>query len=210
MYEPIRLLSYKPSKEGTELKVLIDNPYIGEFLQKHKITKGEIRFDDERHITGEQRRKFYATVSDIAEELGYPNNAMEDIIKARYLLETGEEKISLRDCSVTQARNLINIALAYVLELGVEMNVSVLERTDDIAYVLAKCLYLKICPICGGKAEVHHLEAIGMGRDRKIYDDDEHEVIALCRIHHTEAHKIGVESFKSKYKVFGIKKKYLK
>ncbi|HFJ5792851.1 TPA: putative HNHc nuclease, partial [Enterococcus faecium] len=42
-------------------------------------------------------------------------------------------------------------------------------------------------------------------RKRKEVDHSEYTFAALCRIHHTEKHKIGVINFKNKYQIKGIK-----
>jgi len=57
----------------------------------------------------------------------------------------------------------------------------------------------KKCIICGKHADIHHLDAIGMGNNRKGYDDSNSRKIGLCREHHSEAHAIGVLKFQQKY-----------
>ncbi|MHB8171232.1 MAG: putative HNHc nuclease [Thermincolia bacterium] len=52
--------------------------------------------------------------------------------------------------------------------------------------------------------EKETVDVIGMGRDRREYDDSKHEKIALCREHHTEAHTIGWKTFAGKYHVIGL------
>jgi len=79
-----------------------------------------------------------------------------------------------------------------------------LDRTDDIGKALWLCLKHKKCILCGKPADIHHVQAIGMGMDRKTYDDSKHEKIALCREHHTEAHATGWKTFSKKYHVYGI------
>lgn len=64
---------------------------------------------------------------------------------------------------------------------------------------------LKKCAICGREGEIHHVDTIGMGNDRRKVDDSDYRKICLCRQHHTEAHNIGMTEFESKYKVYGIK-----
>lgn len=58
--------------------------------------------------------------------------------------------------------------------------------------------------MCGRPGEIHHVDAIGMGRDRNRVDDRRMRKICLCREHHTEAHKIGQPTFMKKYHVHGI------
>ena len=60
------------------------------------------------------------------------------------------------------------------------------------------------CSICGRKGKVHHWDAIGMGNDRKHYDDSTNRKICLCREHHTLAHSYGRERVMQVYHVFGV------
>ena len=79
-----------------------------------------------------------------------------------------------------------------------------LDYVDDIDdYVLA-CLTQKKCVICGAKADLHHCETVGMGRNRDEIIHEGMEVLPLCREHHTEAHTIGRDSFNSKYHIHGV------
>ena len=60
-----------------------------------------------------------------------------------------------------------------------------------------------------------HLEAIGMGGNRKKPSLKHYSCIPLCRIHHTERHSLGLPRFEKKYKInlwkeaFRILRKYL-
>ena len=81
-----------------------------------------------------------------------------------------------------------------------------MKRTDDINAYLIQCIRHKRCCICGRPADIHHVDAIGMGNDRRNFDDSENDIIALCREHHTQAHSLGNVRFMERYKVYGIKK----
>ena len=58
------------------------------------------------------------------------------------------------------------------------------------------------CLICFRKpADPDHLEAIGMGGNRKKPSKKHYSCIPLCRIHHTERHSLGTKRFEDKYKI---------
>ena len=77
---------------------------------------------------------------------------------------------------------------------------------EDFAYFEYACLMNKCCVICGKKpSDLHHLDTIGQGVDRRKTNHLEHRAVQLCRIHHNEAHSLGIETFLSKYHVNGIK-----
>ena len=80
-----------------------------------------------------------------------------------------------------------------------------MDVQDDIGKYLWLCIKYRKCTICGQHGEIHHLNAVGAGRDRKHIDHSQHDLICLCREHHNEAHQIGVNTFKKKYQVDGIK-----
>ncbi|HHQ0037340.1 TPA: putative HNHc nuclease, partial [Listeria monocytogenes] len=56
----------------------------------------------------------------------------------------------------------------------------------------------------GRRGEIHHVDPVGAGRDRRNYDHSKSRLICLSREMHTEAHQIGWLTFKSKYHVDGI------
>ena len=53
--------------------------------------------------------------------------------------------------------------------------------------------------------QLHHVDAVGMGRNRKDIIHLGMRVMPLRSDLHYEAHTIGQNSFEEKYKVFGIK-----
>ena len=98
----------------------------------------------------------------------------------------------------------INFIIDICLENGIILSDSFVERAEDIEYMLKSCLRNRRCSICGTKGEVHHWDAIGMGNDRRHYDDSANRKICLCRKHHTLAHSYGRERFMQIYHVFGV------
>lgn len=210
MYKQGNINAYKYDEQNTVLQIVI--PERIHELQKYSINgvvPVEIRIDDGRTITVEQRKKAYATINDISVYTGHAPEFLKEYFKYIMIAETGVEYISLSSCTVTEAREYINTLIEFCIQHGVELQQTLIERTDDIAMALIFCLRHRKCCLCGRDGEIHHIDAIGMGNDRKVLDDSEHEVMALCRKHHSEAHQIGVESFQVKYKVFGIKRKYV-
>jgi hypothetical protein len=61
-----------------------------------------------------------------------------------------------------------------------------------------------MCAICNKKAEVHHVDVVGMGANRNKIVHLGMRAIALCRKHHNEAHTRG-QAFFDDYHVYGIK-----
>jgi len=58
------------------------------------------------------------------------------------------------------------------------------------------------CLICFSEnPDPDHLEAIGMGGNRKKPTLKHYSCIPLCRLHHTERHAVGTTEFEAKYKI---------
>jgi hypothetical protein len=204
MYAEAILDKYKESEKGTELMITIPGKRIGEILTEKRIKNAELRFDDGRTISIEQRKMAYATIRDIADYTGYLPEEQKEWMKYHYMIKTGNDYISLSDCSMDEAREFINVILEYAIENGVQLSEKAILRTDDIGKYLYFCIKHKKCAICGRDGEIHHEDAIGMGNDRKTVDDSNYRKICLCREHHTIAHQMGVERFQKVYKVYGI------
>lgn len=204
MHAIVKINQYRERNDGTDLVVSVPDLKLGDMFQRKKIRNAEIRFDDGRHISAEQRKKAYATIRDISDWTGYLPEEMKEILKYQHMMRTGDAYFSLSNCSMDTAREFINTILEFALENGIPLSDNAIERTDDIGRYLYYCLLHKKCAICGKDGEIHHEDAIGMGNDRTKVDDSSYKKICLCREHHTLAHSLGVIRFREMYKVYGI------
>lgn len=204
MHVLVELNKYRETDDGTELLIMVPKCRIGEMLTKKHIKQAEIRFDDGRHISAEQRKKVYATIRDIADYTGYLPEEQKEWLKYLHISKTGCDYFSLSDCTMDTAREFINTILEYALENGIPLSEEAINRTDDIGRYLYFCIMKKKCAICGKDGEIHHEDAIGMGNNRNTIDDSGYKKICLCRFHHTQAHNLGVLRFTEMYKVYGI------
>ena len=204
MHSIVTLDKYRETESGTELLITVPDRQIGGMLADKCIKRAEMRFDDGRTISIEQRKKAYATIRDIADYTGYLPEEQKEWLKYLYISQTGGDYFSLSDCSMTTAREFISCILEWAIENGVPLSENAIERTDDIGRYLYYCLKARKCAVCGKDGEIHHEDAIGMGNDRRKLDDSNHKKICLCRLHHTIAHQKGVKAFTECYKVYGI------
>lgn len=204
MYTLARIIKCAEKHNGTYLVIYIPGLRLAGMIARKIIEKIEIRFDDGRHISAEQRKKAYATIRDIADYTGYLPEEQKEWLKYLHISRTGDEYFSLSNCSMDTAREFINTILEYALEEGIPLSESAIERTDDIGKYLYFCIMHKKCAVCGKPGEIHHEDAIGMGNDRRKIDDSNYKKICLCRLHHTIAHQKGVIEFRKVYKVYGI------
>ena len=102
------------------------------------------------------------------------------------------------------ARDLQTYLIDFCFDYCIRTADSMLDRCGDIEQYLWLCLKHRRCAICNNPGEPHHVDAIGMGNNRKKMDDSKHRKICLCRGHHDEAHNMGWPEFAKLYKVRGI------
>jgi len=208
MYKTVRAKIHKETRQGTILYVLAPNESLTDELSKLEaedgLLKGELKIDDGRHISSDQRKRAYATIADIAIHTGYLPEELKEIMKYWYIAETGADYFSLSDCSMTTARLFINYLIDFAMKWEIPLMDTAINRTDDISAALYSSLMHKRCICCGKAGELHHEDVVGAGRNRKQIIHLGMKVICLCRKHHAEAEKIGRETFNERYKVYGI------
>lgn len=204
MHTLTEIQKVRQTDQGTDLIIHIPRLQLQEMLTEKRIRKAEIRFDDGRHISVEQRKKAYATIRDIAAYTGYLPEEQKEWLKYLHIARTGCDYFSLGNCTMDTAREFINTILEYAITEGVPLTDAGVERTDDIGRYLYFCLKAKKCCVCGIPGEVHHVDTIGMGNDRRKFDDSDCRKMCLCRKHHTIWHQMGDERFRKMYKVYGI------
>lgn len=204
MHALITLDRFRETQDGTELFITVPGHRLGEFLKRKHVRQAELRLDDGRHISAEQRKKAYATIRDIADYTGYLPEEQKEWLKYLHIARTGEDYFSLSDCTMDTAREFINTILEYAIENGIPLSEEAVNRTDDTGRYLYFCLFHRKCAVCGKEGEIHHVDAVGMGNDRKKVDDSSYRKICLCRYHHTIAHRRGMTEFEEMYRVYGI------
>jgi len=161
----------------------------------------ELSIIDNRIITQSQRNFIFK----LCEEFAYYSG--EDKEYWRLLLQQFNANIrsieveSLSKCSVEYANGLIDTIITFAIDNEIPIAKNIL---DENAYKFDKkqvyALILKRqCVICGQRADVHHIDAVGMGNDRAKISHIGKRAISLCRLHHSEAHTIGNEAFLEKY-----------
>lgn len=204
MHTTAEIQKYKESADGTYLLMRIPKLQLANMICEKSIKSAELRLDDGRTISADQRKKAYATIKDIAAHTGYLPEEQKEWLKYLHISQTGCEYFSLSNCSMDTAREFINTILEYAIQEGIHLSDAGVDRTDDISKYLYFCIKHKKCCVCGRDGEIHHEDAIGMGQDRTTFDDSINRKMCLCRTHHTIRHQIGNERFEKMYKVYGI------
>ncbi|WP_238884473.1 putative HNHc nuclease [Clostridium sp. YIM B02551] len=153
---------------------------------------GEIRLEDYRTITAEQRKKIFAFVKDVSLYTGYEAEYVRDLLTLSFCYENNIEPFSLSNCSLEVAREFISYLIDFCISLDIPLSQSALERTDDIGKFLYMTIKKEICSICGDKGTIYTLD-----RDKNK--------MCLCQVHHDLAKSKGLLQFQKLYKVYGIK-----
>lgn len=160
----------------------------------------EVDVVDGRTITIKQRKKVFALLNDIYIHTGQPQDDLRNIFQFYLEVMQGYDPISLKDTTVTVARELIDLIMTFVFQNSIPLN----YKTSDLMREDNRFLYLatinRQCVICGkSNSDLAHREAVGSGRNRKTINHYGHHVLALCREHHGEQHAIGIDTFDNKY-----------
>lgn len=175
-----------------------------EIIQK-KITTVELRLDDGRTISAVQRKKIFALIRDIALWSGHEPEEIRSFLTWDFVSKSEDlQYFSLSDVDMTTARLFIDYLIEFCFIHSVPTKDTLLNQTDDISKYLYLCLKYRRCAICNAPAEVHHVDRVGMGRDREKIVHIGLLAIALCRIHHNDAHQDEKRLFEENF-VYGIK-----
>lgn len=169
------------------------------------LSRCNVELVDSRTISADQRKKIYATFNDISAYTGHVPDEVKAIMKYEYIAKTGCDYFSLKDVDMTTANEFLEFLIEFCIEWDIPTQDSLLDRSPDISRYIYTCLINKKCAICGAKSELHHIDAVGMGRNRKEIIHIGMESLPLCRKHHTEIHTIGKHTFCEKYHIYGIK-----
>lgn len=169
----------------------------------------QIGLVDGRRITPEQRRKAFALVGEIAAYTGYERDEAHLTLKhefiSKHLDQLKKELFSLSDCDVTTAREYISYLIDFCLTFDVPTKVPLTELCDDVERYVYACLIHKKCCVCGKKAELHHVDRVGMGNNRNEIVHEGRRCLPLCREHHTEVDHLGDERLCERYHVTPVK-----
>ena len=142
-------------------------------------------------------------MKEIADYLGYSANEMKSTLKLQYqtsLCDTLNDRLfSLSNAPMSLVANFQKYLIEFILEWNVPTSIPLYEYAEDINHYVYMCVINKKCAVCGKRAELHHIDTVGMGRNRDEICHIGMEAMSLCRDHHCEAERIGRQSFFDKY-----------
>ena len=160
----------------------------------------EVEVPDNKKLSIEQRKKIFALCRDIELHWGEPVESLKKRFQAELEIMNGYNEISLSNCSMRIASELIELIIAFMFHHQIPMRVETSKLLSGDKAMLYWATVNRNCVLCGkSNADLAHHYAIGRGANRKKMQHYDYEVLALCRFHHQEQHNIGVKSFDEKY-----------
>ncbi|MBO7385657.1 MAG: hypothetical protein J6U63_04895 [Clostridia bacterium] len=187
--------------------VIIEAPY-DDFVRmcRREYKEVEITMLDSRPLSDKQRRNCYAMIREIADWMGDAPESVKEFLKVDFLrseLLEMSRMFSLSDAPMSVVAAFQKWLARFIVRNEIPTRRPMLEYVDDIGDYVYACLIEKKCPVCGKKADLHHIDTVGMGRDRGEIIHEGLEVLPLCREHHTEIHTIGQSAFFARYHLDG-------
>lgn len=197
-----RITSYDPRTQELTIVARYPDWYA---ITKREYSECNIQLIDGRPLSGKQRKTCYALLRDIADFTGMGLDPTKEYMKIKFLTEdleqTADQIFSLSNAPMSLVCAFQRFLVHFVLDWDIPSSIPLLDFVDDTQDYIYACLAAKRCCICGQSADLHHENAVGAGRNREEIIHEGMEVLPLCRVHHTEKHTIGDQSFNSKYHI---------
>lgn len=198
-----RITRYQRDNDGTYSVVAtgveLEQSHI-DLLENGYSLIAEVEVPDNKKLSIEQRKKIFALCRDIELHWGEPVESLKKRFQAELEIMNGYNEISLSNCSMRIASELIELIIAFMFHHQIPMRVETSKLLSGDKAMLYWATVNRNCVLCGkSNADLAHHYAIGRGANRKKMQHYDYEVLALCRFHHQEQHNIGVKSFDEKY-----------
>lgn len=178
-----------------------------ELLCKREISKVKIQLMDGRPLSDKQRRACYALIGAIADWSGDDKVSIKEYMKLDFwqshLEDLNEQIFSLSNAPMSLIAEFQRFLVRFIVSNDVPTKWSLLGMVDDVGDYIYSCLIAKKCCVCGRKADLHHVDRVGMGRNREEIIHEGMEVLPLCREHHDELHMKGQVEFMDLYHLDG-------
>lgn len=188
-----------------------------------------VQLIDSRNISDKQRRQCWAIISEIADYIGDKAEETNQDLKWEFIAKRAETLgenltafFSLSNAPMDLVVEYQKYLIDFVVRNDIPTRFSLLQYVEEssITDYIYTCLIHRKCVICGKKAELHHCDRVGMGRNRETIIHEGLKVLPLCREHHTETENIPATEFFAKYhlddgipadkticKIYGLKHK---
>lgn len=194
--------------EGGKMLIMANAP--PEELARYRLYKHVlVECQDGRLRSIQQLRKAYVLLNAISAWSGYtPVEATKEMMKMAFrasVLTLRQGLPSLATIDVTECRAFIDFLVRFCVENGVPTyKVGMYDLAEDVRAYVYQCLLHKRCAVCGRPADLHHVDRIGMGGNRRATGHLGRRALPLCRKHHTVLHMVPEQDFLDKYHLVPI------
>lgn len=199
-----RIVDYDVVSGDVIIRAKYDDWYA---LTKREYKHCLVQMIDSRPLSDKQRKMCYALLREISDYTGQGVAPTKELLKIKFLAEeleqTGDAIFSLANAPMSLVCAFQRYLIRIILDWDIPCKFPLLDYVDDVADYLYHCLITKHCCICGAPADLHHVDRIGMGRDRTDVVHEGLEVLPLCREHHQEAHTMSDQEFFDRYHLPG-------
>lgn len=176
-------------------------------LCKREVKKVKVQLIDGRTLSDKQRRSCYALIGEIADWSGDDKTSIKEYMKmefwAGHLEDLNEQIFSLSDAPMSLVAEFQRFLVRFIVSNGISTKFSLLTMVDDVGDYIYSCLINKKCCISGKAADLHHIDRVGIGRDRHDIIHEGMEVIPLAREYHEQCHTMGDAGFMELYHLDG-------
>lgn len=174
-------------------------------LTKRQYSECLIQMIDGRPLSDKQRKTCYALIRAISDYTGMGLDPTKEYMKLKFLTEdlqqTADKIFSLSNAPMSLVCAFQRFLVRFILDYDIPCDFPLLDFVDDVQDYVYACAVRRKCCVCGRKAEPHHHERIGMGRDREEMDQGGMLMEPLCREHHEECHAMPQNEFDRKYHI---------
>lgn len=176
-----------------------------QLMVKREVKKVKVQLLDGRTLSDKQRRACYALIGAIADWSGDDKISMKRILKVEFwtqhLEDLNDQIFSLSNAPMSQVAEFQRFLVDFIVKNDIPTKWSLLDMADDTGDYIYSCLMNKKCCICGKRGDLHHIDRVGMGRNREEIIHEGMEVLPLCREHHQKAHEMGDREFMDLYHI---------
>lgn len=124
-----------------------------------------------------------------------------DMFSMQFMESLNNQFFHLSTATMSEASAFINYLVNLIIVHEIPTKEPILALCEDIPKAVYACLMNKRCIISNKKAELHHVDAIGMGYSRREKPQIGARVLPLAPEYHREIHNIGNDAFMAKYHV---------
>lgn len=208
MKPPVDTVRGKIVKEVPERNyALVAVPYDWVTATHRQYKECLVQFLDSRPLSDKQRKMCYKLLGEISDYVGMTKERTKEIMKIKFMADdleqTADQIFSLSNAPMSLVCAFQRFLIRFILDWDIPCSFSLLEYVDDVPDYIYACLIAKKCCITGQPAELHHVDRVGMGRDRADICHEGMEALPLSREMHQEAHTMTDQEFFKKYHLPG-------